>query len=181
MSTSQNTKTAIFAGGCFWCTEAVFQQLDGVLAVAPGYLGGHEENPTYESVCSGYSGHAEAIKIDYDPAKVSYEHLLHLFFATHDPTTINRQGNDVGSQYRSEIFYFDEDQRQQAQQFMDTLAASGVFERKIVTKLSPVSTFYPAEDYHHNYYNNNPSAGYCQFVVAPKIAKAQQVVSKLQA
>ncbi|MCW8038642.1 MULTISPECIES: peptide-methionine (S)-S-oxide reductase MsrA [Acinetobacter] len=159
---------ALFGGGCFWCTEAVFLQLKGVSAVTSGYAGGHVQQPTYEQICNGDTQHAEVIMIDYDEAQISFTQLLDVFFATHDPTTLNRQGNDVGTQYRSVIYYLNEEQRAQAQQRIDALKADGL---DIVTELSPAPVFYPAEDYHQNFFARNPSQGYCNFAIPPKLMK----------
>ncbi|BCU65906.1 peptide methionine sulfoxide reductase msrA [Acinetobacter bouvetii DSM 14964 = CIP 107468] len=159
---------ALFGGGCFWCTEAVFLQLKGVSAVTSGYAGGHVQQPTYEQICNGDTQHAEVIMIDYDEAQISFTQLLDVFFATHDPTTLNRQGNDVGTQYRSVIYYLNEEQRVQAQQRIDALKADGL---NIVTELSPAPVFYPAEDYHQNFFARNPSQGYCNFAIPPKLMK----------
>lgn len=159
---------ALFGGGCFWCTEAVFLQIQGVIKVVSGYAGGDIPNPSYEAVCTGQTQHAEVILIDFDEQQISYTQLLQVFFATHDPTTLNRQGNDVGTQYRSVIYYFDETQKQQAEQLIAELKQEGI---DIVTELSPVPTFYPAEDYHQNFYAKNPSQGYCNFAIPPKLSK----------
>ena len=170
-SSANETAVAIFAGGCFWCTEAVFLELKGVLQVTSGYIGGSIENPTYEAVCSGYSGHAEAIRLHYDPQRIGYEALLEVFFATHDPTTLNRQGADVGTQYRSEIFTTSETQKNAALQYIHFLEKENVFEKKIVTKVTETSTFYEAEPYHQKYFNRNPEQSYCSFVILPKLEK----------
>jgi peptide-methionine (S)-S-oxide reductase len=175
----EDLQTAVFAGGCFWCTEAVFQKLRGVKSVLPGYAGGTIDNPTYEQVSSGTSGHAEAIKFEYDPAQISYEDLLAVFFATHDPTTLNRQGGDVGTQYRSTIFYVDETQKQAAQEFIANLTADKVFPAPIVTTLEPLTKFYEAEDYHKNYYERNSGAAYCQIVINPKLKKLKEKFASL--
>jgi peptide-methionine (S)-S-oxide reductase len=173
---------ATFAGGCFWCTEAVFLQLDGVTKVLPGYTGGKTANPTYKEVCSGETGHAEAIEITYDPAKLSYIELLRIFFATHDPTTINRQGNDVGTQYRSEIFYHSDDQKEQAEAYIQLLNDENTYGKKVVTKLSPATAFHPAEDYHQNFYERNPEQPYCNFAIPPKLEKLRsKFADKLKA
>jgi peptide-methionine (S)-S-oxide reductase len=164
-------ETATLAGGCFWCTEAVFKILKGVISVRPGYTGGQVPNPTYEQVCSGKTGHAEAIQIEFDPAIIPFEQLLDVFFATHDPTTVNRQGNDVGQQYRSAIFYHDEQQRKIAEQIMAQLTKKKLFDSHVVTQIVPSSDFYPAEDYHRDYFANNPAQPYCQTIINPKIAK----------
>lgn len=162
---------AVFGGGCFWCTEAVFKALKGVISVTPGYAGGTVEKPTYEQVCSGKTGHAEVIKVEYDPNVISYTDLLNVFFATHDPTTINKQGNDVGTQYRSVIFTNSDEQTARAKEKIETLGRSGTFDTAIVTKVEPLTNFYEAEDYHKDYYAKNPAAGYCQMVISPKLAK----------
>lgn len=168
---STNNQIAVFGGGCFWCTEAVFQRLNGVISVLPGYSGGHVENPTYEQVSTGETGHIESAKIEYDQNLLKYETLLDVFFATHDPTTENRQGNDVGPQYQSAIFYVNQEQKSAAENYIKNLETEKIFGEKIVTKLLPFEKFYVAENYHQNYFNNNRSAGYCQFVIDPKIAK----------
>ncbi len=161
---------ATFAAGCFWCTEAVFSELNGVRSVTPGYTGGHVANPSYEAVCTGTTGHAEAVEIAFDPTVVSYGDLLLIFFSTHDPTTLNRQGHDAGTQYRSSIFYHDEGQRSEAETVVHAMGAERVWRRKIVTEIVPYSVFYPAEEYHRNYYQRHPERGYCQLVIAPKMA-----------
>lgn len=171
---NQNLEKATFAGGCFWCTEAIFLEIKGVEQVQPGYIGGTVKNPTYEEVCEGTTGHAEAIEIIYNPNLVSYEDLLEVFFGTHDPTTLNRQGADVGTQYRSEIFYHSEAQKKAAQEFIDLLNAENFYGKKVVTKISPATVFYVAEDYHKNYYNRNKNQGYCMAVIAPKLEKLQK-------
>jgi peptide-methionine (S)-S-oxide reductase len=170
---------AIFAGGCFWCTEAVFQKLRGVNSVAPGYAGGQVNNPTYEQVSSGTTGHAEAIKFDYDPAQISYQDLLNVFFATHDPTTLNRQGNDVGPQYRSAIFYDSEEQKKEAEEFITRLTQDQVFSQPIVTTVEPLDRFYEAEDYHKNYYERNQGQPYCQVIINPKLKKLKEKFTSL--
>jgi peptide-methionine (S)-S-oxide reductase len=169
------TQQATFGGGCFWCTEAVFQQHRGVQSVVSGYSGGHVEHPTYEQVCGKRTGHAEVIQITFNPDETSYVELLEVFFKTHDPTTPNQQGNDVGPQYRSVIYYHDEDQRRIATEVKQQLDASGAFTAPIVTEIEPLGDFYPAEDYHQNYYQNNPGQGYCSFVIAPKVEKYRKV------
>ncbi|HXK32502.1 MAG TPA: peptide-methionine (S)-S-oxide reductase MsrA [Dehalococcoidia bacterium] len=166
-----NRDIAILAGGCFWCLEAVYDELAGVHAVKSGYIGGHVPDPSYEAVCSGATGHAEAVRIEYDPAVVSYEDLLDVFFAIHDPTTLNRQGADVGTQYRSEIFATSPEQRRIAEQKVRELAASGEFRDPIVTAISDAGEFYEAEPYHDDYFVKNPWSGYCQAVIGPKVAK----------
>ncbi len=164
-------ETATLAGGCFWCLEAVYDQVIGVHDVVSGYTGGHVPNPTYRQVCAGDTGHAEAVQLRFDPAVISFRELLDIFFSIHDPTTLNRQGADVGTQYRSAIFYHSDEQRQIAEQVVRELTEAGVFRNPIVTELAPATTFYPAEDYHQEYFAHNPYQPYCQFVVAPKVAK----------
>lgn len=168
-----NLKTAVFAGGCFWCTEAVFQRLEGVHQVVSGYTGGTIKNPAYREITSGRTGHAEAIKIEYDTDIISYNELLEIFFTTHDPTTLNRQGADRGTQYRSAIFYTDDDQKERSQIMIANLNTEGVFNDPIVTEVAALGAFYNAEDYHQNYYNQNSNQGYCQFVINPKLSKLQ--------
>ena len=167
-------ETAIFANGCFWCTEAVFQRLKGVKEVISGYTGGQIKNPAYREICTGRTGHAEAIKITFDPNVVTYELLLDVFFATHNPTTLNRQGNDVGTQYRSEIFYTLETQKIAAQKFVAYLEQAKIFDTPIVTVISEEKVFYNAEEDHQNYYNDNKTQSYCQFVIDPKIDKIKK-------
>ena len=162
---------AIFGGGCFWCTEAVFQNLKGVTKVVSGYMGGHKPNPSYEDICTGDTGHAEIIRIEFNPEEISFENLLLVFFKTHDPTTLNMQGNDVGNQYRSVVFYENQEQKLAAENMIDQLEKDMVFDRPIVTEVSPVSIFYSAEDYHQNYYNNNANKAYCVHVIQPKLHK----------
>lgn len=162
---------ATFGNGCFWCTEAIFQNLEGVEKVVSGYAGGHVQNPTYEQVCSGRTGHAEVIQITYDPAKISYEELLEVFWATHDPTTLNRQGNDVGTQYRSVVFYHNDAQQELAQQYKEQLDASETFRDPIVTLVDPMPQFFPAENYHQDYFKRNGQQPYCSFLIRPKVAK----------
>lgn len=171
---ASDNQFAVFGGGCFWCTEAVFERLKGVVSVRPGYAGGEFPNPTYEQVCSGRTGHAEVVGVEYDPSLVSFEDLLTVFFATHDPTTLNRQGNDMGTQYRSIILYSDEDQKRAAEAFIKELGKSGQFAQPIVTEVQPLGTFYEAEDYHREYYRRNEGQPYCQFVISPKMGKFQQ-------
>jgi len=160
-----------FGAGCFWCTEAVFQNLKGVNKVVSGYMGGHTKNPTYNDICTGNTGHAEVIRVEYDPGVISFGELLLVFFKTHDPTTLNRQGNDVGTQYRSVIFYDDQEQKKEAHGMIDKLTKELVFDRPIVTEVSPVTEFYEAEDYHQNYFNQNSDKSYCAFVIQPKLTK----------
>lgn len=163
------TETAVLGGGCFWCTEAVYLEVKGVTAVVSGYTGGHTENPTYEQVCAGDTGHAEVVKLEFDPAVISYRDLLEIFFTIHDPTTPNRQGNDVGSQYRSVIYPQSPQQEAMARQVIAEMAH--VWDAPIVTELAPAQVFYPAEDYHQDYFRQHPLQGYCAFVVAPKVDK----------
>lgn len=169
---AQNDKAIItFGAGCFWCTEAVFLNVKGVEKVVSGYSGGKVKNPSYREICTGTTGHAEVTQITYDPKVVKYEDLLEIFWNTHDPTTLNRQGADVGTQYRSVIFYNTEDERKVAEAYKVQLDKSGVFGNSIVTEISPLTNFYPAEDYHQNYYALNPNQGYCQYVIRPKVEK----------
>ena len=168
-SMERHTEIAVFAGGCFWCTEAVFERLRGVVSVMPGYTGGTVPNPRYEEVCTGRTGHAESIRVEFDPAQVSFQDLLSVFFATHDPTTLNRQGADVGTEYRSAIFYTSEEQKQAAETFIRELNAQ--LPRRVVTEVVPLGRFYEAEDYHQQFYDNNAFAPYCQFVIEPKLHK----------
>ncbi|MFD2562598.1 peptide-methionine (S)-S-oxide reductase MsrA [Aquimarina rubra] len=176
-----NLSTAVFAGGCFWCTEAVFQRLEGVYKVISGYTGGTIKNPAYREITTGRTGHAEAIKIEYDAEIINYHELLEIFFATHDPTTLNRQGADRGTQYRSAIFYIDEEQKEMAQSIIESLTSEGIFDDPIVTEVTELGAFYNAEDYHQNYYNQNSNQGYCQFVINPKLSKLQNTFkSKLK-
>ncbi len=170
---------ATLAGGCFWCTEAVYAELKGVSSVTSGYIGGVVPNPTYKDVCTGLTGHAEAIEIEYDPAVVPFAKLLEVFFATHDPTTLNRQGADVGTQYRSAIFYHDEEQKRVAEDVIARLNAAKVFPGPIVTQVTPAVTFFPAEDYHQDYFAKNPMQPYCLAAAAPKVAKVRKVFKDL--
>src|SRR6202161_3445696 len=172
------TETAILGGGCFWCVEAAIKQLQGVESVRSGYMGGAAPNPTYQQVCSGKTGHVEVAEITFNPAAISYSDLLHVFFTLHDPTTLNRQGNDVGEQYRSVIFYLDEDQKNTAKKVIVELTADGVFSDPIVTAIEPASTFYVAEDYHQDYFANISMQPYCMFVVAPKVLKIREKYAK---
>lgn len=167
-------QTATFGGGCFWCLEAIFEQLRGVSAVQSGYAGGHVPNPSYEEVCTGTTGHAEVVQIHFDPDVISYRDLLEVFFATHDPTTPDRQGNDIGPQYRSIILYHDDEQRAAAEAIIKELDASGTWADPIVTHVEPLDVFYPAEDYHNEYFRRNPNQGYCRLVIAPKVAGFQE-------
>ncbi|MGD1946150.1 MAG: peptide-methionine (S)-S-oxide reductase MsrA [Croceivirga sp.] len=170
-------ETAILANGCFWCTEAVFQRLNGVLEVVSGYTGGAIKNPAYREICTGRTGHAEAIKIEFDASIITFQELLEVFFATHDPTTLNRQGHDVGTQYRSEIFYTTEEQKNSAEKYIAFLDKQSVFDSPIVTAVSEAKPFYLAEEEHHNYYNDNTLQPYCQFVINPKIKKLKKYFS----
>lgn len=166
---------ATFGNGCFWCTEAIFQRLNGVEKVVSGYTGGKVKNPTYKEVCSGLTGHAEVIQITYDPKKITFDELLEVFWKTHDPTTLNRQGADEGTQYRSAVFYHNEEQKNLATEYRKKLDASGAFDNPIVTEITASSEFYPAEDYHQNYFNLNGNAPYCSYVIQPKVEKFEKV------
>ncbi len=177
MSENKNTDTAVFGNGCFWCTEAVFQQLKGVVNVTSGYCGGHVVNPTYEEVCGKKTGHAEVLRIEYDPSEINYDQLLEVFWATHDPTTLNRQGNDEGPQYRSVIFYTNDDQKEKAEKYKLDLGKTGAFDNPIVTGIEPLTNFYPAENYHRDYYKNHRSQPYCYYVIKPKMDKLKKVFS----
>ena len=165
---------AVVAGGCFWCLDAVFRRIDGVTAVRVGYAGGHVERPTYEQVCTGETGHAEAVEVTFDPSKISYREVLEIFFAMHDPTTPDRQGADVGTQYRSAVFWIDEEQRETARSLVRELTEDGVFDAPIVTEITPLETFWPAEAYHQNYYARNTQQGYCRMVISPKISRLRE-------
>jgi len=173
--TEITTDTATFGTGCFWCTEAIFQRLNGVERVSSGYSGGKGSAPTYKEVCTGKTGFAEACQIIYDPSKISFDQLLEVFWKTHDPTTLNRQGNDVGTQYRSVIFYHNDEQRQKAEHYKAALDTSGSWNKPIVTAIEPYTNFYSAENYHQDYYNNNAGQMYCQFVIRPKLEKFEKV------
>jgi peptide-methionine (S)-S-oxide reductase len=168
-------ETATFGSGCFWCTEAIFLNVDGVHKVESGYEGGRVKNPTYKEVCSGLTGHAEVIQLKYDPSVVSYDELLEVFWQTHDPTTLNRQGADEGTQYRSAVFYHNDEQKQKAEYYKNKLESEKVFDNPIVTEITPASTFYKAEDYHQNYYNLNSTQPYCSYVITPKLQKFKKV------
>ena len=172
-------ETAIIGGGCFWCTEAVFKMLKGVHSVLPGYAGGETKNPTYMQICNGNTGHAEVIKIEYDPELVTFENLLTVFFASHDPSTVNRQGNDVGTQYRSIILFTTEDQKGRALKFISELNASSKEGKPIVTEVVPLDIFYPAENYHHDYYSRNADRPYCEVIINPKLQKVQEKFADL--
>jgi peptide-methionine (S)-S-oxide reductase len=167
--------TATFGTGCFWCSEAIFSRLKGVEKVNPGYAGGEEPDPTYELVCSGTTNYAEVVQIVFNPDTISFKELLEVFWKTHDPTTLNRQGADVGTQYRSVIFYHNIQQKQQAEHYKEELSKAGIWNKPIVTEIAPIRNFYPAETYHQDYYRNNPGNGYCNFVITPKIEKFEKI------
>jgi peptide-methionine (S)-S-oxide reductase len=169
------SKIAVFAGGCFWCTEAMFSQLKGVQKVVSGYSGGNVVSPTYDQVCTGTTGHAECTQITYDPQQITFAELLEIFWMTHDPTTLNRQGADSGTQYRSAIFYTDEDQKKEAMNVKSTLEKEKIWNAPIVTEITPFGKFYPAEDYHQSYYATNPNQGYCRIVITPKLEKFKKI------
>ena len=173
-ATAARHDVATLAGGCFWCLEAVFELVQGVERVDPGYTGGSSLDPTYEQICTGNTGHAEAVQLTFDPSVVSYRELLDLFFVTHDPTTLDRQGQDIGSQYRSAVFYHSPEQRQAAEAAIAELTASGAWNDPIVTEVVPLAEYYQAEEYHREYYRRNPNAGYCQVIIAPKVAKLRK-------
>ena len=175
MTTSPQREVATLAGGCFWCLEAAFQDLKGVERVQSGYAGGRVANPSYEQVCTGTTGHAEVVQITFDPEVVSFDDLLHVFFTIHDPTTLNRQGVDVGTQYRSAIFYHTADQKAAAERVIAELQSEHVWDDSIVTELKPLEAFYPAEEYHRDYFRRNPTQGYCSAVIAPKVAKVRKL------
>ncbi|MCI4318890.1 MAG: peptide-methionine (S)-S-oxide reductase MsrA [Thermoplasmata archaeon] len=175
-------ETATLAGGCFWCLEAVFTELSGVLRVDSGYAGGQLANPSYEDVCTGQTGHAEVVQVTFDPARLPYDQLLRIFFTIHDPTTLDRQGGDVGTQYRSAIFYHDSAQHQAAEAVLREISEAKIWRGKIVTEIVPFTQFFPAEEYHRNYFQRNPTAGYCRAIIAPKVAKFRhQFTSQLKA
>ena len=169
---------ATFGGGCFWCTEIIFLHTEGVKSVLPGYMGGHKDNPTYKEVCTGETDHVEVVQIEFDETKVSYQELLAIFFKTHDPTTLNRQGEDVGTQYRSVVFYHDAEQKDIAEKMIADLGQEQVFEDPIVTAVEEAQTFWPAEDYHVNYFNRNPENPFCSAVIAPKLTKFLKTYNK---
>jgi peptide-methionine (S)-S-oxide reductase len=176
-----NLKRITFGNGCFWCTEAIFESLKGVKKVTSGYMGGRTEDPSYKEVCTGKTGHAEVIDLEYDPEEITFEELLLVFFKTHDPTTLNRQGNDVGTQYRSAIFYYDDEQKQQAEAMIKRLTDEKVYNKPIVTEITPASKFYKAEDYHQNYFTSNPHNPYCSVVIQPKLNKfAKEFTEKIK-
>ena len=171
---NNNTETAVLGGGCFWCVEAVFTEIQGVTVVTSGYSGGHAVDPTYYQVCGEKTGHAEVVQVEFDPTQISFTEILEVFFASHDPTTPNRQGADVGTRYRSVIFYFSESQKDQAAEFIKVLDASGTEPGPVVTELAPLGAFYPAEQEHQLFYRNNPGSMYCRIVISPKVAKVRQ-------
>ena len=171
---SSHTELATFGAGCFWCTEAIFSRVDGVVEVQSGYSGGHVKNPSYKEVCTGNTGHAEVCQVTFDPSKISYLKLLEIFWKTHDPTTLNRQGNDVGTQYRSVIFYHNDEQKITATEMKDRLSQEGIWDNLVVTEIVPFKAFYPAENYHDDYYENNPGQPYCSFVITPKVEKFEK-------
>jgi peptide-methionine (S)-S-oxide reductase len=168
------TETAVLGGGCFWCLEAVYNELRGIATVISGYAGGSVSNPSYEQVCSGRTGHAEVVQLTFDPSEITYRDILEVFFTIHDPTTLNRQGNDVGTQYRSIILYASPEQEQTAREVIDEITRSGIWPRPIVTQVEPLERFYPAEAYHQNYFEQNPYQPYCQIIIVPKVAKARE-------
>ncbi|MCB0731231.1 MAG: peptide-methionine (S)-S-oxide reductase MsrA [Ignavibacteriae bacterium] len=175
MNTDNKYEVATFGNGCFWCTEAIFEKLNGVISAVSGYSGGHKENPTYKEVCTGETGHAEVLQITYDPKIISFEELLEVFWKTHDPTTLNRQGNDVGTQYRSAIFYHNEEQKKLAADYKAKLTKAEIFEDPIVTEITKFDKFYPAENYHQDYYEQNKSQPYCSLVITPKVEKFKKI------
>lgn len=170
---------ATFGSGCFWCSEAIFQQLKGIYVVTSGYAGGHLANPSYEEVCSGKTGHAEVVQMEYAPSIISYKELLEVFWKTHDPTTLSRQGDDIGTQYRSAVFYHNEEQKELAKTYKKKLDEANVWTNPIVTEITPISKFYPAENHHTNYFHRNEKQPYCSFVIAPKVKKFQEVFSDI--
>jgi peptide-methionine (S)-S-oxide reductase len=175
-----NTEEATLGGGCFWCLEPIFDDLIGVDSVVPGYTGGSDPNPSYKAVCSGTTGHAEVVQIRYDPQQITFRQLLEIFFSVHDPTTLNRQGADVGSQYRSIILYHDEEQKRVAKEVIAELEREGLWSGSIVTQIEPLGEFYEAEEYHHSYFERNPTQGYCRAVIAPKVAKFRKLFESLR-
>lgn len=180
-SKSNNIDTATFGAGCFWCVEAVFQRLNGVLTVKSGYAGGSVKNPSYKEVCQGTTGHAEVCQITYDKTKISFDELLEVFWKTHDPTTLNRQGNDFGTQYRSAIFYHNDEQKQLAEKYKSEINKSGAYPNPVITEITAFTNYYPAEDYHQNYFNKNGNEGYCRYVIQPKVEKFEKIFkSKLK-
>jgi peptide-methionine (S)-S-oxide reductase len=179
MEKKESFQVATFGGGCFWCTEAIFQKINGVIRIESGYSGGSVNNPSYQQVCTGTTGHAEVIQITFNPELISYEQLLEVFFLTHDPTTLNQQGADIGTQYRSVIFYHDNDQKRIATQTKQKMQDSGQWSNPIVTEISPLGNFYSAEDYHQDYFNRNQNQPYCLFTIAPKLAKTEKLFGEL--
>lgn len=175
IQSDSTVQTATFGAGCFWCVEAIFQRLEGVLSVKSGYSGGNVKNPSYKEVCNGTTGHAEVIQLTYDKSKISFDELLEVFWKTHDPTTMNRQGNDVGTQYRSAVFYHNEEQKQIAEGYKKKLNEAKAYPNPIITEIVPFTNYYPAEDYHQNYFNQNGNQGYCQYVIQPKLEKFEKV------
>ena len=173
--TNGNIETATFGAGCFWCVEAVFQRLNGVQTVKSGYSGGSVKNPSYKEVCQGTTGHAEVIQVTYDKTKVAFDELLEVFWKTHDPTTLNRQGNDYGTQYRSVVFYHNDEQKKLAEKYKEEINKSGAYPNPIITEIAPFANFYSAEDYHQNYFNENNSEPYCKFVIQPKVEKFEKI------
>src|SRR6056297_840705 len=171
----KESKKATLGGGCFWCTEAVYKELKGVVDVIPGYSGGNIKNPAYREVCTGRTGHAEVVQITYDPEVVSYKEILEVFFMTHDPTTLNRQGNDVGTQYRSAVFYHDEEQKEAAEEIIGRFEKENIYNQPIITEVAPFEAFFKAEDYHKDYFKQNEDQPYCQFIVAPKVSKFKKI------
>jgi peptide-methionine (S)-S-oxide reductase len=174
---SGSTESIVLGGGCFWCTEAVFKEITGVLEAEPGYAGGDVPQPNYRMVCSGTTGHAEVVMVKFDPEEISLKEILEIFFATHDPTTLNRQGADLGTQYRSTILYKNDEQKKIAEETINEMTENKIFKNPIVTKVEPLSEFYPAEEYHHDYYAKNPLAGYCMMVISPKVSKLRKKFS----
>lgn len=179
LSDKISIETAVFGGGCFWCLEAVFSQIKGVIKAEPGYAGGRKTNPTYREVCAGDTGHAEVVKVEFDPEKITFKQLLDVFFSIHDPTTLNRQGNDIGNQYRSIILYTNLEQKKIAEKFMEDLNNLKIYKSPIVTEIKPLEIFYKAEDYHQEYFKNNISEPYCQIVISPKLKKIKNKFSEL--
>ena len=178
---TMNLQKITFGSGCFWCTEAIFQTVKGVKSATSGYMGGHVENPTYEQVCTGNTGHAEVVEIQYDANEVSFDELLLIFFKTHDATTLNRQGNDIGTQYRSAIYYYTDEQKQQAEAMVKKLTEEKVYDNPIVTEITPAAEFYRAEDYHQDYFTHNSTKSYCAFVIQPKLNKfAKEFLDKIK-
>ncbi|MBL7917733.1 MAG: peptide-methionine (S)-S-oxide reductase MsrA [Bacteroidia bacterium] len=172
---NSNIDTATLGAGCFWCVEAVFQRLEGVLSIESGYSGGFVKNPAYREVCNGTTGHAEVCRLTYDKTKISFDEILEVFWKTHDPTTLNRQGNDIGTQYRSVVFYHNDEQKALAEKYKEEINKSGAYDKPIITEISPLTNYYKAEEYHQNYYNQNGQEGYCQYVIQPKVEKFEKI------